>query len=813
MKFEFIPIDYEAFDFNGKNYIKIIGRNDKGKRICLVDSYLGSFWVILKEGLTDKKIKDIQGKIEEIRAGKGERESKVVKTELHDRKFLGKEVKAIKVFVENFKDAHSVADEIGFKEVEKRREYDLNIISKYIIDKKILPLKWYEVEGSLISGNDFGGIANLEVDACFELERIKESERKEFEPRFLAFDIEVDKFEIGKGDVLMISLYGKNFKKVLTWKKSSKKQDYVEVFKDEEEMLRKFSEYVYEYAPDFLVGYFSDGFDLPYLRAVAEKNKVKLELGLDRSQPKFSRGNVLTGRISGLVHVDIFRFIRNVFSQYLQSETLSLNDVASELLGEKKHDFDFLKLGKMKDDDWYDFFSYNLQDSKLTYELMEKIWLDIYEFTKIVQEPVFEVTRNAMSSHVEDYIIHNLERFNEIAEKRPVHEEIGKRRGRGKYEGAFVFQPTPGLYEDIGMFDFTSMYGSVIVSYNLSLSSFHEKKEKGDLEVDLVKQKVHFSKEKAFFPTMLGEFIEMRKKYKKEYNENKNPMTKARSNAYKLLANAAYGYQGFFGARYYCLEAAASTAALARENIHSVIDKIKKQGYTVIYSDTDSVAFLLDGKNQKETLGFLKKLNSELPGIMELDLEDFYKRALFVSKRTTDAGAKKKYALISYDGKLKIRGFETVRRDWCKLARRLQSEIIESILKNGNEKDALEILKDVIMKIKKREVKREDLIIRTQLKKPISEYLATGPHVIAAKKMEEKGIAVSPGDLIEFYVAEMKGKKKLVREKVKLPDEEGDYEIEYYLNNQILPATENIFEVFKINLREVIDGNKQTKLF
>ena len=117
------------------------------------------------------------------------------------------------------------------------------------------------------------------------------------------------------------------------------------------------------------------------------------------------------------------------------------------------------------------------------------------------------------------------------------------------------------------------------------------------------------------------------------------------------------------------------------------------------------------------------------------------------------------------------------------------------------------------MKIKKREVKREDLIIRTQLKKPISEYLATGPHVIAAKKMEEKGIAVSPGDLIEFYVAEMKGKKKLVREKVKLPDEEGDYEIEYYLNNQILPATENIFEVFKINLREVIDGNKQTKLF
>ena len=35
------------------------------------------------------------------------------------------------------------------------------------------------------------------------------------------------------------------------------------------------------------------------------------------------------------------------------------------------------------------------------------------------------------------------------------------------------------------------------------------------------------------------------------------------------------------------------------------------------------------------------------------------------------------------DGNIKIRGFETVRRDWCKLARNLQSEILKSILKNA----------------------------------------------------------------------------------------------------------------------------------
>ena len=83
-----------------------------------------------------------------------------------------------------------------------------------------------------------------------------------------------------------------------------------------------------------------------------------------------------------------------------------------------------------------------------------------------------------MSKNVEDYIIHNLEKFNEIPEKRPTYDEIGERRRREKYEGAFVFEPIPGLYENLAVFDFTSSYGSVIVTYNLSKSTFLEKPEK-----------------------------------------------------------------------------------------------------------------------------------------------------------------------------------------------------------------------------------------------------------------------------------------------------------------------------------------------
>lgn len=814
MKIQFIPIDYDYFDYEGRNYARIIGRDENGKRICLVDEFLPHLWAIFKDKTPEKKVKEISDKVRKIKVEVHSRISKVEKVEIHKKNFLGNEVTALKIFITNFKDAHDIADEIGFPEIEFRREYDLGFKTKYILEKKLIPLNWYELETSEInSEKEFGGILkNFTINTFLKLNKIIKSEDKKFSPKILAFDIESDELEIGKGEIVLISLVSENFKKVLTCKKSKKIPEYVEYFKTEKEMIEKFVEYTKKISPDILTGYFSDGFDLPYLRARAEYNKIKLNLGLDNSQPTFSRGKIPAGSINGIVHVDLFRFIEKVYSQYLQSETLGLNEVASEILGEGKKEFKFKHSSKITEDEWQKYFEYNLHDSILTYNLSQKFWPEINEFCKIIQEPLFDLTRDGMSSHVENYVLHHLEDYNEIAEKRPVYDEISGRQELGKYEGAFVLQPVPNLYENIVFFDFTSMYSSIIVSYNLSKTSLVDKKDKNTTEVELENQKVYFSKEKAFFPSMLNEIINKRKEYKTEYKKNPSPINKARSNAYKLLANASYGYQGFFGARYYCREAAASTAALAKKSILETIEKIKSRGYEIIYSDTDSIAFLQGKKTKKDVLEMLDSINDSLPGIMELDLEDFYKRGIWVSKRTTEIGAKKKYALIDEKGKIKIRGFETIRRDWCQLARELQNEVLELILNEGNEKRALEIVKKKIKELKERKISREEILIRTQLKKSISEYKSITPHVVAAQRMKEKGIPVDMGMLMEYFIAETSGKKELVRDKVRLADESGDYDMKYYLEKQLLPAVENIFQVFKINLQENIQGNKQTTL-
>jgi DNA polymerase elongation subunit (family B) len=820
MKISFIPVDYDYFDFDGRNYAKIIGRDENGKRICVIDSCPVYFWAILREDLSQKETEKLIGRVEKIELDAKGRNTKVEKVELHNKSFMGKPVKALKIFATNYKDLHDIADQLGVPEIEKRRGYDLGYVTHYIIEKKMIPLNLYHIEGEILSNSsEFGGIdAALDADMCIKLKTLKEADRNAgFAPKVLAFDIETEEFQIGKGEILMISLVSDKFRKVITSKKAASKgkaHDFVEYVKDEAEILEKFVEYVKKISPDFLAGYFSDGFDMPYLKARAEFHGMRLPLGLDGSQPVFRRGAISTCRIDGIVHVDLLKFVDTAYSQYMQSETLSLNDVSMEFLGDKKKDFEFKPVSRMTENDWKDYFTYNLQDSDLTYRLFFKFWPDMREFSRVLQEPVFEVSRNGMAKNVESYILHNLGKFNEIPEKRPTHDEIGERRGREKYEGAFVFQPVPGLYENLALFDFTSYWPSIIATFNLSKSTFLGKKEKNSLEADIGKKKAWFSKKPGFFPEMLKEIILLRKKYKQELRESKkdDAIIRARSNAFKLLANASYGYQGFFGARYYCPEASAATTSLSRDFIKEVIETIDKSGFKTIYSDTDSIAFLMNDKTRKEALEMLEILNKKLPGIMELELEGFFKRGIWVTRRTGDIGAKKKYALISNDGKLKIRGFETVRRDWCGLARQVQNRVLRMILEDGNEKKALAYIKDIVKKIRERKVERKEILIRTQLRKPISEYKAISPHVIAAKKMEEQKIPIDEGALIEYFIAETREKKKLVREKVKLPDEKGEYDIKYYLEKQILPAVENILQVFNINISEMISGKKQTCL-
>ena len=151
----------------------------------------------------------------------------------------------------------------------------------------------------------------------------------------------------------------------------------------------------------------------------------------------------------------------------------------------------------------------------------------------------------------------------------------------------------------------------------------------------------------------------------------------------------------------------------------------------------------LEAEIKEQAHKFLEYLNSTLPESMELEYEGFYRRGFFVSK--------KRYAVIE-DGEIIAKGLELVRRDWAPIVKNTQEAILMAILKEGDSDKAISEVKKVFKRLKKGDVENKELVIHTQITKPLDQYKQIGPHVVAAKRIEEHGIKVSRGTIIQYII-------------------------------------------------------------
>lgn len=238
------------------------------------------------------------------------------------------------------------------------------------------------------------------------------------------------------------------------------------------------------------------------------------------------------------------------------------------------------------------------------------------------------------------------------------------------------------------------------------------------------------------------------------------------------------------------VEYSGSVYDLEVEGAHNFVDA---EGLILVHN-TDSI-FLLVGKKRKEdALSFMKRINDGLPGDMELELEGFYPRGVFVTKKhmgKEDRGAKKKYALIGEDGRIKIRGFELVRRDWSNVAKTTQRKVLEAILKEGSKEKAVKIVKDMIEELKSGKVPLEDLVIYTQLRKDPNKYDIKSPELSAAKKAAAAGRHIEKGMMIGYVITK---KGASISDKASLAELARDYDPAYYIDNQVLPSVLKILK-------------------
>ncbi|MGC8662256.1 MAG: DNA-directed DNA polymerase [Candidatus Micrarchaeia archaeon] len=763
---------YELIDFNFYPYFYLLPSNGSMSKDSLKE-------FVLEDGI---KPKDIEG-------------ARLL--------LFGREVDALKIFAEHPKDVPRLSS--AMSEFGQIYEHDIVFWKRYLIDKDINPLLGVKVNAH----EENGKIAIDSIETC-NVEGVELSH--------ISFDIEtynpkgVPRPE--KDPVIMISYANGKESKVLTTKKIEK--EFVVVFDNEKALIQGFVNVINKIDPDIVTGYNSSNFDIPYLLSRSKATRADFSIArVGGEVKKEHHGLIEAVRIPGRVNVDLYNVAKFVSvvgaaEKLLKVNNFKLYEIYNAVTGKEKKMVERSDIWNMWDSNELDELAeYSLGDSLVVEELYDFFMPFEIEVAKVGGTTLGEASVSTTGQLVEWLLMREARKNNQLIPNKPDEEEIARRLSN-PVEGAYVKTPEAGIYKKIAVLDFRGLYPSIIVAHNIDPSTicddckdFHE----SPIGVRFKKEPIGIA------PKLLKILVEERVAVKRAYKKDPdNKALGARNMALKILANSFYGYLGYARSRWYSRECAGSVTAYGRQYITMVINEAEKNGFRSLYTDTDSVFLLLENKTKEDVLDFLKKINSSLPKGMELELEDFYTSGVFVGKRTGEQGAKKKYALLAENGRIKIRGFELVRRDWATIAREAQKQVLESILREGSREKAAEIVKDVIERLRNGSVPIKELSIHTQLRKKIGSYDVTSPELAAAKKAIERGDkkANEIEGITIGYVITKHG--STISEKAELEEFAKDYDAEYYIEHQVLPATLKILKELGFNEDELKGKGKQKKL-
>ncbi len=581
----------------------------------------------------------------------------------------------------------------------------------------------------------------------------------------------------------------------------------LELFDNEIDLISSFKDFIISKDPDIIYTY--NGYsDFKYL---AKRYLFLTDEELDFNPRKliFDKSKNKKFYLEGIIHFDVYKLIKllNYFQVFNYSK-FDLNSVYFNITGESKIKLDNLQIrSKYLANNYKDIIDCVL-DECLAVDYLAKNYVGfVYEMAYFLDSPIIDVLYSSASKMVEKLFMKDYVKNNLLIPNKPNKNEINERY-KHTFTGAFVYQPSSGLYENLAVLDFRSYHISLLISYNISPETLNT--DSNNFKI-VLGEKITFDKV-GFIPKLLKTLLNIRLKFKKEM-KSKEPLSAEYSSLYsrqyaiKILLASTYGYLGFAGSRWYCSKCLELMYLLVRNKIKELISTFESYGYQVVYGDTDSC--FVKFTNLKELENDINKINSNLPKEMYLELENLFKSAIFVKSRGSDKAAKKKYAMLDYNGNLKIKGFEYVRRDWCELVKTTQKKVLEIVLNSQDSKKAVSYIKEIILKLQNRIINNKDLIIQSIVHKNINNYKTMNPAVFAIENAKEKNISFKSGDLVEYIITNTNSKSisskaryfKLVSEK--------DYDIDYYINNQLIPSVYPILEVFGITKDELLNGKKQ----
>ena len=821
----FQAVAWEGKDSDGGDYIiKIFGRAEDGKSVCLSTKFRPYFFIKTRESAS-KFIKDpvihaapVKGK--DLWGFTNNQESVFVKLDFHS-------LKAMKNYEYKIKRSYTV--------------YESNIdpVLRFMHRTNISSTGWLD------SGADCerAYVSTCDIDIwCNNWKTLTPVARDDIAPlRIMSFDIEAYSHDGSFPDpehpdnvVFQIGMTTKVFgqegfldRKCLCLKETHAPD--TEWFEREEDLLEAFAKYVTKIDPDIITGYNIFGFDLEFLM-----KRIRI-LPVSAATCFWTR---MTGRSVQLVEKTLSssalgsnqlkmvpmagRYVFDLFQDIKREhklESYSLNNVSKTFLKDQKNDMPVKEIfRRYKDGDPKELgevAEYCIKDTELPHAIMEKLYTvqNLIEMAKATWVPLSFLSERGQQIKVFSQLSR---KARELGFMIPV---MNFRGGDDKYQGATVLEAQTGAYYGpITALDFAALYPSIMMAHNLCYSTLVMDPKFDNLPGVTYEQFGQFRFAQALraeegsllpvsslLPAVLGELKQFRKQAKKDMARAEGTPMEAVYNgkqlAYKISMNSVYGFTGASKGMLPLVAIASTVTMRGRQMIEETKNYVEANfpGAKVRYGDTDSVMVEFDVGNRtgQDAIDYSWHLGEEaaeqctklFKAPNDLELEKVYCPYFLYSKKRYAAKMyeKNKLGVIAFK-KIDVKGLQVVRRDNCPYVREVCKDILDLILGSNDPLPPIQRARQAAKDLKAGEVPMEKLMMSKQLG---SDYKSKSlAHVAVVDKMRARAPGSEPqqGDRVPFVIVQGPRNARMF-EKAEDPQYVRDHGLKldytYYFENQL----------------------------
>ncbi|HUI28661.1 MAG TPA: DNA polymerase domain-containing protein [Candidatus Acidoferrales bacterium] len=504
--------------------------------------------------------------------------------------------------------------------------------------------------------------------------------------------------------------------------------------KGESVMLNELVDIIKRRDPDVIEGHNIYNFDLPYILRRCEMCGVKLNIGRDSLEPKVytSRVNFQEREIEysnieipGRHIIDTWLLVQGYDSTRRELESYGLKNVAKHF-GFASQDRTYIEGSKISET-WLKnpdtLVRYALDDVRETRMIAEHLSQTSFYVSQMLPYNYGQIPRLGSAAKIESLFVREYLRKKHSIPK----PQIG-RQTSGGYTDVYM----QGLFGPVVHADVESLYPSIMLSYKISPGT----------------------DELGVFQKTLKHLTKLRLDTKKEMREELDSMKRFRLDAMqsslKILINSFYGYLGYSRGIFNDYKAADMVTETGQKILRQMISQLSNEGAVLLEVDTDGLYFVPPREHvgEENERGFITKLSRTLPQGINLSLDGRYEKMLSYKK--------KNYALLGFDGKIKVRGSSLISRSMERFGRDFIQKAIEYLL-HENVKALHDLYVGYSHKILSRELPTGNIARTETVRESTEEYEAA----VRANRRNRSasfeaaiaaGLSLRAGERVTYYI-------------------------------------------------------------